>query len=370
VSHLKEREEKVCLNCNAAIYGRFCHVCGQENLEPHESFWHLVTHFLFDLIHFDGKFFSTLRYLLFKPGYLSTEHLIGRRADYLHPIRMYIFTSAFFFLIIFNSVGKIEIKDFDKNVPKTYAQKLEELENLKSVSSFSSKFIKDQDKKKQLDSIIYIVTNDMERYKKDSTIYDSLPSLKLLTNEKYNTFKKDKSGTNPFAQHSNTQDSLTTSHNDNFLKKASQSFSESLTNNPSETISKLIKKAFHHFPQLLFISLPFFALLLQLLYIRIKKYNYVNHLIFALHFFCFIFIYLLFCIGLNSILEWCKIKSIGWLFFIELLVFVFYFYKALRNFYRQSIQKTIFKYFFIFIGSTIVYILLFIVLLAISAISI
>jgi hypothetical protein len=102
VSHLKERAEKICLNCNAAIYGKYCHVCGQENIEPKESFWHLVTHFLFDLIHFDGKFFSTLKYLLFKPGFLAEEHSRGRRADYLHPIRLYIFVSAFFFLIMFS----------------------------------------------------------------------------------------------------------------------------------------------------------------------------------------------------------------------------------------------------------------------------
>ena len=92
--HLPERSEKVCLNCKADLIGRFCHICGQENVEPKEGFWHMVTHFVFDLFHFDGKFLSTLKYLLFKPGYLSKEHLIGKRASYLHPIRMYVFTGV------------------------------------------------------------------------------------------------------------------------------------------------------------------------------------------------------------------------------------------------------------------------------------
>lgn len=100
MSHLPERKEKRCLNCNAALHGRFCHVCGQQNIEPREGFWNMLTHFLFDLFHFDGKFFSTIKLLLFKPGYLSQEHLRGRKADYLHPIRMYIFTSAFFIIIL------------------------------------------------------------------------------------------------------------------------------------------------------------------------------------------------------------------------------------------------------------------------------
>ena len=107
VSNHQERKEKNCLNCNAEVAGRFCQICGQENIEPKESFWVLATHFLHDMTHFDGKFFSTLKFLLFKPGFLSKEYLKGRRTSYLHPIRMYVFTSAIFFLIfLFLSKGK------------------------------------------------------------------------------------------------------------------------------------------------------------------------------------------------------------------------------------------------------------------------
>ena len=101
MSHLPERKEKNCLNCGTEVHGKYCHVCGQENLEPKESFWHLLTHFFYDFTHFDGKFFSTVRYLLSRPGFLTSEYAKGRRASYLHPIRMYVFTSAFFFIIFF-----------------------------------------------------------------------------------------------------------------------------------------------------------------------------------------------------------------------------------------------------------------------------
>lgn len=104
MSHGKERKEKDCLNCGAELNGRYCHKCGQENIEPKESFLHLVNHFVEDITHFDGKFFTTLKDLLFKPGFLSKEYLKGRRASYLHPIRMYVFTSAAFFLIFFSFV--------------------------------------------------------------------------------------------------------------------------------------------------------------------------------------------------------------------------------------------------------------------------
>jgi hypothetical protein len=102
VSHTKEREEKICLNCGAQLTGRYCQVCGQENTEPKETVWGLVSHFFNDITHFDGKFFSTVKYLIAKPGFLSAEYIKGRRASYLHPIRMYVFTSAFFFIIFFS----------------------------------------------------------------------------------------------------------------------------------------------------------------------------------------------------------------------------------------------------------------------------
>ena len=106
MSHLKERKEKKCLNCNALIYGRFCHICGQENLIPKETFLYLVRHFIEDLTLFDGKFFATLKYLLLRPDFLSYEYMRGRRLSYLNPIRMYVFTSAIFsFLLSFVRIG-------------------------------------------------------------------------------------------------------------------------------------------------------------------------------------------------------------------------------------------------------------------------
>ena len=52
MSRLKERKEKNCLNCNAEVQGRFCHNCGQENIETKETVWHLIDNdhtFIFDL---------------------------------------------------------------------------------------------------------------------------------------------------------------------------------------------------------------------------------------------------------------------------------------------------------------------------------
>ncbi len=100
----------------------------------------------------------------------------------------------------------------------------------------------------------------------------------------------------------------------------------------------------HSLPQMLFISLPLLALLLKLLYFRRKEFYYVNHAIFSIHLYIFIFIAMLFLFGmsrLNDQLNW------GWITFLKtaiILSLFFYEYKAMRNFYQQGRGKTILKY--------------------------
>ncbi|SMD16915.1 DUF3667 domain-containing protein [Pedobacter nyackensis] len=117
------REDNTCLNCGSIIQIRYCSQCGQENIEPHESFGSIVSHFIQDLLHFDGKFFVTIKLLFKKPGFLSEEYSRGRRTDYFHPIRMYLFTSALFFLIFFAffapKQGEELVVDIKKNTDTT-----------------------------------------------------------------------------------------------------------------------------------------------------------------------------------------------------------------------------------------------------------
>ena len=121
MSHQPERKEKDCLNCGTLLHGRYCHVCGQENILVKQGFWSLTKHFVFDIFHFDGKFFDTLRHLFFKPGTISREYVSGKRNRYLDPIRMYLFTSALFFLVFFSmrtQSGKVDL-DQSQTLSKT-----------------------------------------------------------------------------------------------------------------------------------------------------------------------------------------------------------------------------------------------------------
>lgn len=54
-----------------------------------------------DFFHFDTKLFRTVGTLLFRPGQLSAEFNAGKRAAQMPPFRLYIFVSVLFFFISF-----------------------------------------------------------------------------------------------------------------------------------------------------------------------------------------------------------------------------------------------------------------------------
>ena len=322
MSHSKERKEKVCLNCNAAIIGRYCHNCGQENKEPKESIWHFTTHFLNDFTHFDGKFFTTLKDLLFRPGFLSKEFVLGRRASYLDPVRMYLFTSFFFFLIYFS------LKD-------------EKLEN--------NSFIKFQD------------DENAQVMKLPAKEFDSVTAVlnhgKPMTRDEYISYYENKSGAVPFGGSISKfktveayDSSIATSKNKPswFGRKFSRKqveINQKYQGNNAGFYRDFVTTLKHKFPQILFVSLPFLALFLKLLYVRRKQFYYVSHAIFTIHLYIFIFVVMMAGIGIAQLTSMLNVSVAKFVNVGLAGLVLFYLYKAMRNFYGQKRGKTLLKYF-------------------------
>lgn len=89
-----------CLNCNTPLQGPYCHRCGQHDFDFTRSFGHMFLEALEGILHFDGKFFRNIIILLFRPGQLTAEFNAGRRASQMPPFRLYIFTAFVFFLLL------------------------------------------------------------------------------------------------------------------------------------------------------------------------------------------------------------------------------------------------------------------------------
>lgn len=346
MSQHHERKEKNCLNCNAEVSGRFCQVCGQENIEPKESFWTLATHFVHDITHFDGKFFSTLKYLLFKPGYLSQEYLRGKRTSYLHPIRMYVFTSFIFFLIFSNFYSKTEN---EQEVKTPIAKEIAKLEKKRDKFKFAiskKDSTLDADDSLELQQDYLQVIREIEILKKDSTKRDSIPSLNEVNSNAFHIGNSDSAKITP-KFYDSVQNSLQPSKRDNFfernIKRKNYALELKYDYDRKKMNEAILEKFLHSVPQMLFVSMPLFALILQLLYVRRKQIFYVNHVVFTIHLYCATFILTLVALILNSILKLIHIQE--WIFgTIAYFIVCFYWYKAIRNFYGQSRRKTILKY--------------------------
>ena len=121
---------------------------------------------------------------------------------------------------------------------------------------------------------------------------------------------------------------------------------------------------------MLFVSLPLFALVLQLLYVRKKNFFYVNHVVYAIHLYCGTFIIILAGMAMDGLLQLLGITEPGWIKTIFILSGFFYWYKSMRNFYEQRRAKTILKYLLVLFLSLIIMTLLFTVFFIFSAMAI
>lgn len=252
MGHHRLRKDKTCLNCFHVVESNFCPNCGQENIEPKQSFHYLFTHFVEDLTHYDGSFWKTIKNLLFKPGYLTKEYLEGKRKRFVPPVKLYIFIS---FVTFFLPTILPEVALFGENpavAESNFQQKAaQEISNVK--------------KKKQKFNILG--EEGIRDFKQLDSIQKVLPEGK---------------------KHSKIQMGFAR----NFFKimdKASH----------KEFLEKAQESIIHNLPKVLFIYMPLFALFLWLFHNK-KKWYYFDCGIFTLHYFSF----LLLTITISLFFEW------------------------------------------------------------------
>jgi hypothetical protein len=302
-------------------------------LEPQQSVGHLIGHTFKDFTHFDGKFFYSLKYLITKPGFLSQEYMLGRRMNYLDPVRFYLFTSFLFFLLLFGvfatdmSEDKIEEKHREKASKKEQVAKADTLQT------------------------------------KDTVSYDFSAEVFSLNVSKLVSFIKTKNITTQAQLDSVIKaDKIKFSTVQNILAKKIVKIRGKYSDDASLISKVIFSRAFHTMPQAMFVVLPVLASVLMVLYIRRKKFYYVSHAIFVIHFYIFFYInyVIIYVTGtLGEAIDGFNTDIIT----IPLgLGTLLYLYWAMRRFYEQGRFKTALKMLVFLFVSFVVFILMFIVL--------
>ncbi len=93
-----EGHETHCLNCGTPLSGPFCSACGQK-AHLHRSVMQAAEEFLHGVVHFDSRFWNTLPLLIFRPGKLTRDYVMGKRARYIPPVAVFLLTIFTMFLL-------------------------------------------------------------------------------------------------------------------------------------------------------------------------------------------------------------------------------------------------------------------------------
>ena len=329
---------ETCLNCELPLEksDHFCPNCGQKNSTRKLNTSDFFNEFLSGLFSYDSRFQRTLRVLLFKPGKISKDYISGKRTRYVNPFRFYLSASIIFFLIagISDSFEGINLQEQDKNFQEQFNRIQQDI-LLQSELNNSPAF---KENNIHLDSIIKAIPEKKEMTKSYEDVYVSEQELDTLNSIERNSKKisifyryyraTGESDVNAVMTHLNYSQ---TNWNHWLYEKAIKI--NLIYTNPQIFVDYFISKL----PFIIFFYLPVFALFIWLLYLR-RPFNYMEHLVFAFHVQTTLFVFYIIASSLDYLL------NSNWGFGLANTVFLFYLYKALRNFYGQGRVKTILKF--------------------------
>lgn len=320
-----------CLNCKHPLdrSDRYCPNCSQINSTKKVTFKDLIGEFFANLISYDSRFRKTLSSLIFKPGKISKEYIQGKRLTYTNPFRFLLSLAIIYFIMLSFSSDLSELDGISDPANRNsitfndFSNLSEENENTHTTNIDSIRY-----HNKRLDSI---------RMLRPEVYYDSINKKASVSRflAKIDFFRAGIEQ-NKFYTY---QEALSTAKIKPSLEnKTAFSGARSIvkvSRQPGSFLNYLISKI----PIIIFLFLPFFALFIWLIYNK-KLFSYMDHLIFGFHSQSMFLLLLIISLIIELIF---KIKLSG-LFF---LIFLFYLYKAMRNFYRQGRAKTIFKFIFL-----------------------
>lgn len=297
-----------CLNCGAELHGNHCHACGQPvkgMIRPLSSMLHDVADTIFNI---DSRIFHSVLPLYFRPGFLTREYFAGRRTRYVTPFRLYFFLSVLaFFTIQFtlgdSQLGKyIQLDDDTSGISSAMTpqeviarrdQKLAQLQTAKAATgaiigatsapvAVNKQVAAEMDKgaeklRKEADArLAYLRQVADAKAKGEAPPPD--PNIDALSfNDKPWDAK-----TNPL--HVAWLPDFANARLNAAIEHAKDNIPR-IRKDPT----LLIAGALGVLPQVLFVLMPLFALLLKIFYI-FKRRLYMEHLIVALHSHAFVFL--------------------------------------------------------------------------------
>ncbi len=309
---------------------RYCHHCGQKNRANRVKIGEFISEFFDSIFNINSKFFKTLAHL-FIPGRLTQSFFQGKRRSYYHPLRMYVVSIVFLFALL--SLLKVsEGISFGVN-------------NESLGKEFEKKVLLDDQKlllKNTLDSLGAV-------YAIDTSLIDSIQQKLYfeIQGERDPLVSEEDNSNNYFTL---LFDSISMTSKDLLFTPIDSVLENSGTEHWIDkfVLKQILKGArdlggfnkfiFTNLTWLLISLIPFFALILKLIYIR-RRIFYLEHLVFLLH----LFTALIYCVIVSlSVGQIPGGKSPAIVFIV--LILIGFPYTAFLLYYKQHFLKTFIKY--------------------------
>lgn len=320
---------ETCKNCEKKFQEgfEFCPYCGQKSkdeLTIGVLFYNTITNYF----SFDARFFKSFFPLMFKPGYLASRFIEGKRLLYLHPAQLYLFVSVVFFFLLTTLVVRDQVQEIDTVFKKTLNKPI-----ISDSTKIKAKQVLDSVK---LDSVLAPLKDEVIPEvgldENQSKVIDSL--IKSNTEKPLNTqasfdfdVKKVDSLIAIDATNEELYKAMGMPDDAGYFKR--KYYEQGLKFYRQRNAGQVIQAAYDTIPISLFILLPIFALILKLMYR--KRGTYAHHLVFSFYFFSFLFTVFSIVLIVNFI--WDVPDWIDWL---VVLSTYFYLLIAIKRFYRQG----------------------------------
>jgi len=339
-----------CLNCGhpLKLTDKYCSNCAQLNTTKQLVLKDFFAEFFSSIFTYDSRLRYTLKDLLFKPGTITKNYVEGQRLKYANPFRFFLSVSIIYFLIQ-GLLASLNISDNpfitlnadDSLIINTEAVSPEKIKE--GIKKGLKETMKNDSLEKNIDSITEAIITEahlkdlLETKKKgDYKSQEELDTLNWTVSLaerffEYRRFYKD----HEIEDAEVALDSM--KHDKTKLNKWIYSKNEGMDKikkDPWGFASYMMGKI----PFFLFFFAPLYAMFFWLIYSK-KKYTYMEHLVFIFHIFSFMFLGSLICLIPDMLLGDAIFTGI-----VVGLIGPFYFYKALRNFYKQSRLITLIKF--------------------------
>jgi len=348
----------LCSNCGAELRGAHCYSCGQPvkgMIRPLTSMLHDVADTIFNI---DSRIFRTLWPLYVRPGYLSNEYFDGRRVRYVTPFRLYFFLSVAAFLLMqigldasFDSARDM-IHIGDANTEIVTAHTPEEVNAKRDAAlaeldkALTMRWVNDEaraDIEKQKEKIRALAQRRIDKLAARQAKGDAAANADTAKDE-HNDL--DFGGWDP------KNDPVHVAWLPGFVNtKLTNALVRMKENVPriKQDPKPFLVGAFGMLPQVLFVLMPLFALLLKLFYL-FKRRLYMEHLIVALHSHAFVFQSLILITLAILARGWAHASApwldtlLGWLIFAMCWWLPIYLFLTAKKVYKQGWIFTFVKF--------------------------